>query len=228
MTKKEILDYVMENPGNTNVSVLGPMVDAVSGVTPTGKITITENGSDIDVAQYAKADVTVPNPSTGTLPITANGTYNVASYASAEVNVSGSTPNYKTVTVNVVSYLSDKTEIGIPSASNIYFNAIEIPVEGGSCQVPCIQAIQDYYVSYNSRRRYVGFFMVNNYQEPTNVSINTGEVVVPANSWKMPIKNGSTEDSRMSKTKAVLFTFVAYSGSPDPVITITYGTPPEA
>lgn len=61
MTKKEILDYVMENPGNTNVSVLGPMVDAVAGVAPTGKITITENGSDIDVAQYAKADVAV-NP----------------------------------------------------------------------------------------------------------------------------------------------------------------------
>jgi hypothetical protein len=62
MTKKEILDYVMENPGNTNVSVLGPMVDAVSGVTPTGKITITENRNGIDVAQYAKADVAVPNP----------------------------------------------------------------------------------------------------------------------------------------------------------------------
>ena len=40
-------------------------------VEPTGKITITENGSDIDVSQYAKADVTV-NPNrevtvTGTL-----------------------------------------------------------------------------------------------------------------------------------------------------------------
>ena len=225
MTKKEILDYVMENPGNTNVSVLGPMVDAVAGVTPTGKITITENGSDIDVAQYAKADVTVPNPSTGTLPITTNGTYDVANYASAEVNVSGSTPNYKTVTVNVVSYTATKTEIGIPIATSVYFSPIEIPAEGGTCQV---QAIQDYYVSYNPRRRYVGFFMVNNYQEPTNVSINTGEVVVPANNWKMPIKNGSTDDSRISKTKAVLFTFVTYSGSPDPVITITYGTPPEA
>lgn len=61
MTKKEILDYVMENPGNTNVSVLGPMVDAVAGVTPTGKITITENGNGIDVSQYAKADVNVPS-----------------------------------------------------------------------------------------------------------------------------------------------------------------------
>ena len=72
MTKDEIMKYVMNTPGNTNVSVLGPMVDAVSGVTPTGKITITENGSDIDVAQYAKADVNVQgeptyNPQTVTI-----------------------------------------------------------------------------------------------------------------------------------------------------------------
>lgn len=73
MTKKEILDYVMENPGNTNVSVLGPMVDAVAGVAPTGKITITENGSDIDVAQYAKADVAV-NPEIWNATISASFT----------------------------------------------------------------------------------------------------------------------------------------------------------
>ena len=30
------------------------------GTTPSGKITITENGTDIDVAQYALADVAVP------------------------------------------------------------------------------------------------------------------------------------------------------------------------
>ena len=31
-------------------------------IEPTGKITITENGSNIDVAQYAEADVAIPNP----------------------------------------------------------------------------------------------------------------------------------------------------------------------
>lgn len=31
------------------------------GIVPKGKITITENGSDIDVAQYATADVNVPS-----------------------------------------------------------------------------------------------------------------------------------------------------------------------
>ena len=35
------------------------MAEAYTLVEPTGKITITENGTDIDVAQYAKADVDV-------------------------------------------------------------------------------------------------------------------------------------------------------------------------
>ena len=42
-------------------------------ITPTGTKSITENGSDIDVAQYAKADVAVPQP-TGNVELTENGT----------------------------------------------------------------------------------------------------------------------------------------------------------
>lgn len=57
------------------------------GVTPTGTISITQNGEDIDVAEYATANVNVPNPSTGTMPITENGEYNVSEYATAEVDV---------------------------------------------------------------------------------------------------------------------------------------------
>ena len=33
-----------------------------AGITPTGKINITQNGTNIDVAQYALADVAVPAP----------------------------------------------------------------------------------------------------------------------------------------------------------------------
>lgn len=58
----------------------------IGGVTPTGKITITENGTGIDVAQYASADVAVPEP-TGTITITTNGTTDVTQYATAVTSV---------------------------------------------------------------------------------------------------------------------------------------------
>ena len=61
------------------------------GDTPTGTINISSNGEH-NVAEYAKANVSVPNPSTGTkqIPITQNGTTteNVTDYASAEISVS--------------------------------------------------------------------------------------------------------------------------------------------
>lgn len=57
-------------------------------IAPTGKKTITENATGIDVAEYATADVNVPNPSTGNLEITENGeNIDVTQYASVTVNV---------------------------------------------------------------------------------------------------------------------------------------------
>ena len=59
------------------------------GVTPTGEIDITQNGIT-NVSGYATANVQVPQPS-GKITITQNGTdIDVSSYASADVNVSGS------------------------------------------------------------------------------------------------------------------------------------------
>ena len=52
---------------------------------PTGTINITENGTDIDVAQYAKANVNVPNPSTGKLEITGTAEVDCSAYAAAQV-----------------------------------------------------------------------------------------------------------------------------------------------
>lgn len=60
---------------------------------PEGNIAITENGEDIDVAEYATATVNVPIPAgyivpTGSKSITANGeAIDVAEYATANVNV---------------------------------------------------------------------------------------------------------------------------------------------
>lgn len=61
---------------------------------PTGTKSITENGTDIDVAQYAKVNVAVPEP-TGTKNITANGTdIDVAEYAKVDVEVPVATVTY--------------------------------------------------------------------------------------------------------------------------------------
>ena len=54
-------------------------------ITPTGTKTITENGENIDVAQYSKATVNVPNPSTGKLTITGTAEVDVTNYATAQV-----------------------------------------------------------------------------------------------------------------------------------------------
>lgn len=57
------------------------------GITPSGSITITENGTH-DVTEYAEAVVDVPSVEpTGKITITENGNYNVSDYAEADVNI---------------------------------------------------------------------------------------------------------------------------------------------
>lgn len=61
------------------------LAEAYTLVEPTGKKTITANANNIDVAQYAKADVNVPNPSTGKVNITSTAEVDVTNYAAAQV-----------------------------------------------------------------------------------------------------------------------------------------------
>ena len=61
------------------------LAEAYTLITPTGTKTITENGENIDVAQYAKATVNVPNPSTGKVNITGTAEVDVTAYATAQV-----------------------------------------------------------------------------------------------------------------------------------------------
>lgn len=72
--------------------ILDGLAEEYTLITPTGSISITENGTS-DVTQYASAAVNVPQPS-GSVSITSNGTVDVTSYASAVINVPVVTLSY--------------------------------------------------------------------------------------------------------------------------------------
>lgn len=134
------LYYVKEDNSThyltNNIDGVTTIYDTVEN--PTGNIEITENGEDIDIAQYATASVNVPIPEgyivpTGNKSITANGeNIDVNDYATATVNVpvppeyiiptgnvslteNGENINiaqYATATVNVITPDKEYTVIG--------------------------------------------------------------------------------------------------------------------
>lgn len=111
--------------GDTDVTNYATAHVAVPG--PSGKITITQNGTGIDIAQYATADVNVPQgiTPTGTINITQNGNVDVTNYATAAVNVpqpSGSIEITQNGTVDVTAYASAIVNVpggGLPSYMSI-------------------------------------------------------------------------------------------------------------
>lgn len=92
---KDIADSIRTKKGTSNEMSPSEMPAEIAsiptGITPTGTKEITTNGTH-DVANYASASVSVPNPSTGTLDVTENGSYDVTSYA--EVDVAVPEPQY--------------------------------------------------------------------------------------------------------------------------------------
>lgn len=89
----DLLNDTLAGEDQPGAPTIGQAIDALSeNIVPEGTKSITANGTGIDVAAYAKVDVAVPNPSTGTLEITAEGTYDVTAYASAHVEIAAPAP----------------------------------------------------------------------------------------------------------------------------------------
>ena len=94
---------------------------------PTGTILITSNGTNIDVKDYATADVEVPEPS-GTITIVRNGTVDVKNFASAFVNV----PQETAVEVQMVHDMIDNESTAVVESYTIPSDITD--VRAGSCR----------------------------------------------------------------------------------------------
>ncbi len=132
---EDVADAIRTKTGGTDpikVEDLDDAVDSIeTGITPTGTIQLTQNGTGIDVTQYAAADVTVPNTyeaadegkvvSSGALvaqtakpdTITQNNTYDTTGYNSVTVNVPVPTYGFIvkcTYDLSDPDYMDDHTE----------------------------------------------------------------------------------------------------------------------
>ena len=93
-------------------------------IIPSGNKAITENGSNIDVANYSTVSVNVPTgiTPTGSLDITANGTHDVTNYASVVVNVPTSSSSSGGITTSEsVSLASAPTGLSTTLGKCIYW-----------------------------------------------------------------------------------------------------------
>ena len=102
----------------------------------TGSLSIISNNT-YDVTNYASAVVNVPQGITpsGTIPITQNGTVDVTNYASAEVNVSGIATGSFTPSSNT---LTQTINTGLSSVTGFIVHCLSNPSASGSSKVGTI------------------------------------------------------------------------------------------
>lgn len=103
---------------------------------PEGNIAITENGEDIDVAEYATATVNVPIPQgyiqpSGNYAISENGTdIDVAQYATVSVSVSAPAPTWNTLSGESLQMTVGTTYMFKTNVSGVYMWPVIVDSDG--------------------------------------------------------------------------------------------------
>lgn len=140
MSFNELDEWIDNNAPNLNKSVLHTQI-ASEIPEPTGTKSITTNGDNIDVKNYASVNVNVPASAvvSGTKNITANGTSDVTNYASVRVNVSGSADLKGSCTI--INNYGAGLSIGYFGTSGVW---VEAYIENNASKtIPCPYRVND-------------------------------------------------------------------------------------
>lgn len=120
--------YVIAQDGRQHkVKLVANITGGGGGATINNQdITVTENGTYTANEGYTglgKVEVQVPNPSTGTLSIVENGSYNVTEYATAEVNVptgGGATTKFGVSIDNLLGNVDENGVLQFPTEQFVF------------------------------------------------------------------------------------------------------------
>lgn len=199
--------------GTYNVQDKAAVVVNVSG-SPSGTIQITQNGTGIDVGQYAYADVAVPGiVPTGTYSVTQNGTYDITNYANVSVNVSGGGGGLPSdMQIVNVSVTEDVTGITISydnTRSVAMIFVIPDILQGVAYEITFMMAKMNFYTGAAALDQVYGTLFNYNYSgEQPYQNTNMGSVTVDSTNATITINGkGSNYKFKSGDTFRVLIVY---------------------